>query len=114
LYRIPEVSPPTTIYFIFAEQCKKVISQTEKFLFFTIRSQSEQKVATTSTASAQGLSTWQKQVDKAMEEIKDIFFSPTRVLLHCQVKHLIDLTPGAPLPNGTVYHHYLMENEEIK
>jgi hypothetical protein len=60
------------------------------------------------------LSTQQKQVDKVMEEYSDIFSSPTGVPLHCQVKHPIDLTPGAPLPNGPVYHRSLLENEEIK
>jgi hypothetical protein len=49
-----------------------------------------------------------------MEEYKDIFSSPIGVPIHCQVKHSIDLTPGTPLPNGPVYHHSLMENEEIK
>jgi hypothetical protein len=34
--------------------------------------------------------------------------------MHCQVKHPIDMTPDAPLPNGIVYHRSLMENEEIK
>jgi hypothetical protein len=49
-----------------------------------------------------------------MEEYIDIFSSPTGVLTHYQVKHPIDLTPCAPLPNGPVYHCSLMENEEIK
>jgi hypothetical protein len=34
--------------------------------------------------------------------------------MHCQVKHPIDLNLGAPLPNGSIYHHSLMENDEIK
>jgi hypothetical protein len=49
-----------------------------------------------------------------MEEYRDIFSSPTRVSTHCQVKHPIDLTVGAPLPNGPVYHRSLMENDKIK
>jgi hypothetical protein len=49
-----------------------------------------------------------------MEEYKDIFSSPTGVLKHCQVKHPIDLTPDAPLPNGLVYQRSLMENDEIR
>ena len=49
-----------------------------------------------------------------MEACKDIVSIPDRVLLHCQVKHSIDLIPWAPLPNGTVYNRSLMENEEIK
>jgi hypothetical protein len=53
-------------------------------------------------------------VDDIMEEYRDIFSSPTGVLMHCQVKHPIDLTPGAPLPNGPVYRRSLMENDEIK
>jgi hypothetical protein len=36
------------------------------------------------------------------------------VLTHYQVKHLINLTPGTPLPNGPIYWHSLMENDEIK
>jgi hypothetical protein len=49
-----------------------------------------------------------------MEENSDIFSSPTGVPLHCQVKHPIDLTPNASLPNGSIYHHSLLENEENK
>jgi hypothetical protein len=60
------------------------------------------------------LSTQQKQVDKVVEEYSDIFSSPTEVPLHYQVKHPIDLTPNALLPNGSVYHRSLLENEEIK
>jgi len=53
-------------------------------------------------------------MDKTAEEYKDVFSSPTRVPLHFQVKHSIDLTPGATLPIGLIYHHSLFENEEIK
>jgi hypothetical protein len=53
-------------------------------------------------------------VKKVMEEHKDIYSSPTRVPLQCQVKNSIDLTLGAPLPNGIVYHLSLMENEKIQ
>jgi hypothetical protein len=63
---------------------------------------------------AADLSTQQKQVDKVFEEYSDIFSSPTGVPLHCQVKHPIDLTPDAPLPNGPVYCFSLLENEDIK
>jgi hypothetical protein len=65
-------------------------------------------------ASMADLSTQMKQVDKVVEEYKDIFSSPNRVPLHCQVKHSIDLNPDAPLPNGPVYRHSLLENEEMK
>ena len=85
-----------------------------KFVFFVILSQNKRKIATTSRISAADLSTQQKQVDKVMEEYLDIFSSPTGVPLHCQVKHPIDLTPGAPLSNGPIYHRSLLENEEIK
>jgi hypothetical protein len=49
-----------------------------------------------------------------MEEYRDIFTSPIGVPTHCQVKHPIDLTPNAPVPNGPFYQHLLIENEEIK
>jgi hypothetical protein len=88
---------------MFSKKCRKVISQTRKFFFFVILSQSEQKVADTSMTSMVDLSMHQKQVDKDAEEYKDIFSSPTGVPLHCQVKHSIDLNPGASLPNGIVY-----------
>jgi hypothetical protein len=85
-----------------------------KFVFFVIHSQNEQNIAATSRVSVTDLSTQQKQVDKVMREYSNIFSSPTRVPLHCQVKHPIDLTHDAPLPNGLVYHCFLLENEEIK
>jgi hypothetical protein len=114
LYTIPEVAPLTAISLIFAKQCSKVISQTEKFLFFVIRARSKQKIAATSMTSTQSLSSQQKQVDRFVEEYRDILSSPTGVPTHCQVKHTIDLTPDAPLPNGPVYHRSLMEKDEIK
>ena len=51
---------------------------------------------------------------KVMEEYGEIFTSPTGLPLHCQVKHAINLTPGAPLPNGPIYQRSLLENDEIK
>ena len=49
-----------------------------------------------------------------MEEYKDIFSSPTWVPLHCQFKHSMNLTPGEPLPNGSIYRHSILKNEETK
>jgi hypothetical protein len=57
LYRIPEVVPPTSISLISTKQCRKVISQNGKFVFFMIFSQSEWKVVATSMASMTNLST---------------------------------------------------------
>jgi hypothetical protein len=51
LYRILEVVPLIAISLISAKQCRKIISQTGKFVFFMIRSQSERKVVATSMAS---------------------------------------------------------------
>jgi hypothetical protein len=53
-------------------------------------------------------------MDKVVEEYEDIFTSPTGVPLRCQVKHPIDLTPGASLPNEPIYRCSIMENDEIK
>jgi hypothetical protein len=114
LYRILEAIPPSVISLISAKQCRKVISQKGKFFFFVIHSQNERKITATSRVSAADLSTHQNQVDKVVEECSDIFSSPTRVPLHYQVKHPIDLIPGAPLPNGPFYRRSLLENEEIK
>ena len=114
LYRIREAIPPSVISLISAKQCGKVISQMGNFVFFVIRSQKKRKIAATSKVSVVDLSTQHKQVDKVVEEYSDIFFSPTRVPLHCQVKHPIDLTPGAPLPNGPIYWRSVLENDEIK
>jgi hypothetical protein len=49
-----------------------------------------------------------------MEEYIDILSSPIGVPTHYQVKHPIDVIPGAPLPNGQVYRRLLMENDKIK
>ena len=53
-------------------------------------------------------------MDKVVEEYGDIFTSPIGVPLHFQVKHPIDMTPGASLPSGTIYRHSVLENNEIK
>jgi hypothetical protein len=79
-----------------------------------VRSQSENKIVATSTTSARSPATQQKQVEKVMEEYKEIFTSPIGVPLHFQVKHSINLIPSAPLPNGPVYGCSLLENEEMK
>jgi hypothetical protein len=108
LYRIPEAVPPSAISLISAKQCRKVISQTRNFVLFMILSENKRKITATSKVSVTNLSTQQKQVDKVVKEYSDIFSSPTGVPLYCQVKHPIDLTPGAPLPNGPVYHRSLL------
>jgi hypothetical protein len=69
LYRIPEVVP--TI--VPPKQCRKVVSHTTKFSFFTICSKGEQKDTATTTASPQAPSIQQKQVDKVAEKSKDSF-----------------------------------------
>ena len=79
-----------------------------------ILSQGEKKVVATSMASTQDSTTQQKQVDKVVKEYNDIFTSPNGYLSTAQVRHSIDLTPGAPLPNGLVYRRSLLENKEIK
>jgi hypothetical protein len=44
LYKIPEAVPPSAISLISSKKCRKVISQTGKFVFFMIRSQNERKI----------------------------------------------------------------------
>eukprot|EP00253_Pinus_taeda_P004699 PITA_04699 len=112
LYRIIEVALPPTISLITAKQCSKLISKTGKFVFLMIRPQRKKK--TVATTSRQGPSARQLQMDKVMEEYKEIFTSPAGVPLHCQVKHSIDLTLSAPLPNGPIYRRSVLENDEIK
>ena len=66
------------------------------------------------TTSKQGSSARQQQMDKVVEEYEDFFTSPAKVPLHYQVKHSIDMTPGTPLPNGSIYRRSILENDEIK
>jgi hypothetical protein len=106
--------PPTAISLIFAKKCSKVISQTGNFIVFVIHAHSKHKVTATSMASTQRLSLQQKKVDGIVKEYRDIFSSPTEVPTHYQIKHPIDLTPGAPIPNGLAYHRSMMENDEIR
>ena len=111
LYRIIEVAPLIAISLVTVKQCSKLISKTRKFVFLMICPQSKKIVAMT---SRQGPFARQQQMDKVVEEYRDIFTSPTGVPLHCQVKNPIDLTPGVPLPNGLIYHRFVLENDEIK
>jgi hypothetical protein len=69
LYRIPEVVP--TI--VPPKQCRKVVSHTTKFSFFTICSKGEQKNTATTAASVQAPFVQQKQVDKIEAKHKDSF-----------------------------------------
>ena len=77
-----------------------------------IHPQGKKKIV--ATTSRQGSFARQQQIDKVVKEYGDIFTSPTGVPLHCQVKHPIDLTPDAPLPNVPIYRHSVLENDEIK
>jgi hypothetical protein len=69
LYRIPEVVPTT----VPPKQCRKVVSHTTKFSFFTICSKGEQKDTATTAASVQAPSIQQKQVEKIEEKCKYSF-----------------------------------------
>ena len=66
------------------------------------------------TTSRQDPSTQQLQMDKVVEEYEDIFTSLAGVPLYYQVKHSINLTLGVLLPNGPIYQHSVLENDEIK
>jgi hypothetical protein len=57
LYRIPKAVPPSVISLISAKKCRKVISQTGKFVFFMIRSQNKKKITAISRVSVTDLST---------------------------------------------------------
>jgi hypothetical protein len=114
LYWIPEVVPPSVISLISTKKCRNVIYHMGKFVFFMTLSQNERKIKATSRVFLTDLSREKKKVDKVMEEYSDIFSSTTTVPLHYQVKHPIDVMPNTPFPNGPVYHHSLLQNEEIK
>jgi hypothetical protein len=112
LYRIPKIAPPTTISLVTAKQCIKLIFETRKFVFLMIRPHIKRKIV--AMTSRQGPATRKQQMDKVVEEYEDIFTSPTGVPLHYQVKHTINLTPGAPLPNGPIHQHSILDNDDIK
>jgi hypothetical protein len=57
LYRIPEAVPPSVISLISTKQCRKVISQMGKFVFFVIRSKNKKNITATSRVSTTDLST---------------------------------------------------------
>jgi len=56
----------------------------------------------------------QQQMDMVMRADKNIFSSPTGTSLHYQVKHSFNLTPRAPLPNGSIYHRPILEIAKYK
>jgi hypothetical protein len=72
-YKIPEVF--STI--VPPKKCRKVVSHTAKFSFFTIYSKQEQKDTATTIASPQAPSIQQKQVDKVAAKHKDSFYTPS-------------------------------------
>jgi len=80
LYKIPEVAPPTATSLITAKKGSKLISQTRKFIFYLVRSQSKGKIVATSMTPTKGSSTQQQQQrDTVRTEHRNNFFSPTGV-----------------------------------
>jgi hypothetical protein len=73
LYRIPEVVP--TI--VPPKKCRKVVSHTAKFSFFTICLKGEQKDIATTTVSSPAPSIQQKHVDKVVAKQKNSFCTPS-------------------------------------
>ena len=57
LYKIPEVAPKASISLILAKKCRKVSTQTGKFVLFMVHSQSEKKIMSMSTTFAQSPTT---------------------------------------------------------
>jgi hypothetical protein len=49
LYRILEITPPTTISLVTAKQCSKLIAKTRKFVFLMIHPQGKKKAAATTS-----------------------------------------------------------------
>jgi hypothetical protein len=95
LYRIPEVVPTT----VSPKKCRKVVSHTAKFSFFTICSEGEQKDTTTTTTSPPTPSIQQKQVDKVAAKRKDSFCTPSphvaRLVEQPQLQQVHDRLPQA-------------------
>jgi len=80
LYRIPEVAPPTATSLITAKKGNKLISQTRKFIFCLVRSQSKGKIVATSMTPTKGSSTQQQQQrDTVMTEHTNNFSLPRGV-----------------------------------
>jgi hypothetical protein len=57
------------------KQCRKVVSHTTKFSFFTIYSKHEQKDTATTTVSEQEPSIQQNKLDKIAAKKKNFFFT---------------------------------------
>lgn len=86
LYRVPEVAPHTTTSLITTKKGSKLISQTRKFIFCLVRSQSKGKIVATSMTPAKGSSMQQQQQrDTVMTEHRNNFSSPIGVPLKFQV-----------------------------
>jgi hypothetical protein len=66
IYIIPEV----VLIIVPLKKCRKVVSPSTKFSFFTIYSKGEQKDTATTTTSAQAPSIQQKKVDKIVAKCK--------------------------------------------
>jgi hypothetical protein len=93
LYRITKVVP--TI--VPPKKCRKVVSHTEKFNFFTICSKGEQKDIATTIVSPPAPSIQQKQVNKVVEKNKNSFCTPSshlsRLVEQPQLQQVHDRLP---------------------
>ena len=102
-----------TVGMVSTKQAKKLINHAHKFMFLMIRPQRSKRITTTSQLSIDHNFGKQWQVDRVLEEYKDVFKDPAGIPLHFQVKHSIDLVTSSSLPNAYVYRRYILENEEI-
>jgi hypothetical protein len=93
IYRIPDVVP--TI--VPPKKCRKVVSHTAKFSFFTICSKGEQNDTATTKASPAAPSIQQKQVDKVATKIKYSFCTLSshvaQLVEHPQLQQVHDRLP---------------------
>jgi len=77
LYRIPEVAPPTSTSLITTKKGSKLISQTRKFIFCLVHSQSKGKIITTSMTPAKHSS--MQQMHTVMKEHRKQKLRPREV-----------------------------------
>jgi len=126
LYRIPEVAPPTATSLITAKKGNKLISQTRKFIFCLVRSQSKGKIVATSMTPTKGSSTQQQQHrDTVMTEHRNKFSLPRgvpdkfqvgdKVWLHLQRERLTRTHQKLrPLRHGPYTNNKAMGNNALK
>lgn len=92
------------ISLVSANQAKKLISSSKKYVLLFLRENQNKGDLIRGKASLEGCTKEKKQeLEELLQEYKNVFQEPKRLLLKRELEHEIQLLSNSPLPNIGLY-----------